>query len=219
MLKIKYKAIYLFFLLYLHTIIKSIPYLLVFINLICNIDIEILIEHYNEDMLFMDDASSGSNPFKKPKLYTHETPGSGDSRTGEKRPMVLESDSDKPTYIRDNSSQISSRNPSDWGVDEKHEYSDYQKPKEITRFSEVMPNSRFAKYTEDCDKMANLLEFHAKVHGRKEVHTYLDDNPMMGEQASQFFEGFTESKNIKPKTGSDCIANTTALRNAFRKYH
>jgi hypothetical protein len=65
--------------------------------------------------------------------------------------------------------------------------------------------------------MANLLEYNRRVHGRTLVSTFLDDNPMMGETASDFFDEFSEGHNIKPKEGTDSVENTVALRNLFRK--
>lgn len=213
---------YLFLIYNLQYLIKYIIYISIPINLIYNIDLESMMEHYLDDnILFMDDSSSRDGIFKKPRLHGHDLASEqSSSKIGDKRPLTGgETESQQsPTFLRDDSSQISSRNPSDWGVDTNHPYSDYQAPKKVSGFSEYSRNIKLAKYSEDCNKMANLLEYHAKVYNRKFVHTFLDDNPIMGEQASQFFEGFTESHNIKPKSGTDCIENTTSLRNAFRNY-
>jgi hypothetical protein len=64
--------------------------------------------------------------------------------------------------------------------------------------------------------MANLLEYYNKVHSYRLVGTCYDNNPFLNESGTEFFENFTDSRNIKPLVGNDQIANTVDLRNSFR---
>jgi hypothetical protein len=79
------------------------------------IDLEMLLENYLNDngILYVNEDSSDNARFKKPELYKHDTNESSNSSTGEKRAASSSDGSTSSTYIRDDSSLISSRNPKD----------------------------------------------------------------------------------------------------------
>lgn len=229
-ISVLYTWTYAFLFVYTKLIVAYIYYIWLAVNYMYSMNFELFLEFYGQNELDFGDVkhtdkniqsttlfmegNSDESRFKKPKLYSHDVSSATSStQVGEKRGISLgdENSQDSSTYIRDNNSQISSRKAADWGVNTNHDYSEYDAPKNLKGF-------RLTKYTEDCQQMANLLEYHRKVHGRNLVHTYLDNNPFMGEGASEFFEGFVENHNIKPKAGADCVENTTALRDLFRKY-
>jgi hypothetical protein len=64
--------------------------------------------------------------------------------------------------------------------------------------------------------MANHLEFYNKIHGHKLVNTCYDAN-FMGENGTELFEEFISKNKIPSQAVVGQVANTTDLKNLFRK--
>lgn len=168
----------------------------------CFLNPDLFSDHYTleEDMLhlFMEENRGQDNPFKKPAFPHNQGTIPSDSSTGDKRSLE-DLSLNSISYIKDDGTAISSRRPEDWGVDIKHQF--VNNP---------------ASFKRDCFQMANVLEYYNKVYNHRLVGTCYDNNPFLNESGTEFFENFTDSRNIKPVAGNDQIANTVNLRNAFR---
>lgn len=169
------------------------------VRVIYNIDWDFFIEHYISEgsILFMEGENSGEHKFKKPAFPHSQGYKAEESSTGGKRELTDSGSTEFPSFTKDDGTKTLSREPRDWGFDSKHNYDT-------------------ANYKTNCWQMANLLDYHNKVHNQSLVNGIYDKNPYLNESGNEFFESFTESRNIASKEGTDQIANTAYLRNLFR---
>lgn len=170
-------------------------------RIIFSIDWNFLIENgvLEGYILLMEGEGSGEHKFKKPTFPHNQGHKASEALTGEKRQVDQSSSDQSVAYIRDDGTEISSKNPVDWGINTKHDFT-----------------SNHNTYKTHCNQMANLLEFYNKVHRHVYVSTCYDLNPFLDHKSTEFFESFTESRNIPCAPQSDKISNTVELRNLFR---
>ena len=170
-------------------------------RIVYSINWDLFIEHYilEGSILLMGGEDSGEHKFKKPAFPHSQGYQPAESSTGEKRQLDHSNPGQNPVYIKDDGTQVSSKDPNHWGVNPNHDYT-----------------NKSANYKNNCQQMANLLEYFNKVHNHRLVNTCYDNNPILGEMSTEFFETFTESRNISSQPGTDQIANTVGLRNLFR---
>lgn len=145
----------------------------------------------------MEGENSGEHKFKKPAFPHSQGYKADESSTGGKRELTDSGSTEFSGFIKDDGTRILSREDSAWGFDRKHDYN-------------------AADYKTNCWQMANLLDYFNKVHNHSLVNGTYDNNPYLNHSGNEFFESFTESRNIAPKEGTDQIANTAYLRNLFR---
>lgn len=156
-------------------------------------NIDFTVEYLDDYVFFMEGEGSGkkypdSNWSEKPKLSA-----------GSKRGADNLNSNVNTIFIRDNGAQIFSRDPKDWGWNIQHDFSNV-----------------YSTRSHHCQQMANLLEYHNKVHGRVLVSTCYDVNPFLSHSATEFFDLMTKPLNIPDAPMSDKLANNLELRNLFR---
>jgi len=196
--------IFLFLLIiYREEIISWFLVILTSLRIIYFIDWNFFIENYVMDasVFFMEGEGEGSDQhkFKKPGFPHNEGNEPSKASVGEKRQLDDNNSDELTIYTRDDGTQISSKKPKDWGIDNKHKFS----------------NERYL-YKYHCTQMANILEYHNKVYGRVLVSTCFDPNPFLNYDATEFFDNFTEPRNLSDAPMSDKLANNLELRNLFR---
>jgi hypothetical protein len=185
--------------------VKFFPYILAFnyviftyMRMICYIDLSDIIP--DGSLLLMEGENSNAHKFKKPAFPYYQGSDMSGPSTGIKRGAEELNSSINTVYTRDSGAKISSRNPKDWGINVYHDF-----------------GGEYHNYGHHCLQMANLLEYHSKVHGRVLVCTAFDVmNPFLSHSATEFFDSFTEARKIPCAPMSDKIANTEELRKLFR---
>jgi hypothetical protein len=152
-----------------------------------------------EFSLFMEGDNPDGGRFKKPAFPHTQGPQSTDASTGDKRSLTTD-DKDSPVFIKDDGTQVLSRDPNAWNVNLAYQYGN-------------SPTT----FKHDCIEMANLLNYQCAVNGHRLVSTSYDSNPILNHNATEFFDDFVERRNIPDAAGSDMKSNNVQLRNLFRQ--
>jgi hypothetical protein len=147
----------------------------------------------------MEGEDSGKHEFKKPGFSDNQGDKPSEASTGDKRQLDETTSDESTVYVKDDGTELSSKELKDWNVRDKHNFA-------AQRYT----------YKTHCDQMANILEYKRKVEGHVYVNTCWDTNPFLNHTATDFFDTIVEKHKIPNAPMSDKIHNTEELRNLFR---